>query len=256
MVKPIFPPFSIATKVLIKLAQDPAIALVIVICWQTNPWFPQFVRLVKPVATPQLIPAYQHPLQLPRTNLQHPIWDRLSLVAAIFSGTSQQRDCHPTSPRSSEHHGWSAHSQKTTHHWWLDFCNTRQCNPYQPTVSQLLDFLHLFCKLGLSCSAIWIHQSAISAIVIPGVPQLGKHWLLVGVSIYERNLSHETSATKINQDMGCQQSIVLFEKSWTKWITQFEATDIENSSFVDNLSWMTNSYTTYFQCYTHGPVPW
>ena len=55
--------------------------------------------------------------------------------------------------------------------------------------------------------------------------------------------------------MGCQQGIVLREKSWTKWLTQFEATDIENSSLFDNLSWIANSYTTYVQCYQPGPVP-
>ena len=33
--------------------------------------------------------------------------------------------------------------------------------------------------------------------------------------------------------MGFQQGIVLSEKSWTKWLIQFEATDIETSSFVD-----------------------
>ena len=111
----IFPPFSIVGRVLAKLAQDWATALVIVPCWQTQPWFPQFVRLVKPGTTPLLIPAHQHLLQLPGTNSQHPIWDRLSLVAAILLGTSQQQDCHLTFPRSSEHHGGSAHSQHITH---------------------------------------------------------------------------------------------------------------------------------------------
>ena len=88
----IFPPFSIVGRVLAKLAQDRATALVIVPCWQTQLWFPQFVWLVKPGTTPLLIPAHQHLLQLPGTNYQQPIWDQLSLVAAILSGTSQQRD--------------------------------------------------------------------------------------------------------------------------------------------------------------------
>ena len=99
----IFPPFSIVGRVLAKLAQDQAAVLVIIPCWQTQPWFPQFVRLVKPGTTPLLIPAQQHLLQLPGTNYQHPIWDWLSLVAAILSGTSQQQDCHLTLPRSSAH---------------------------------------------------------------------------------------------------------------------------------------------------------
>ena len=111
----IFAPFNIVGRVLAKLAQYRATVLVIVTCWQTQSWFPQFVRLVKPGTTPLLIPAHQHLLQLPGTNFQHPTWDRLSLVAAIFSGTSQQPDCHLTLPRSSDHHGGSAHSQHTTH---------------------------------------------------------------------------------------------------------------------------------------------
>ena len=118
LVKPyayIFSPFIIVVRVLAKLAQDRATALVIIPCWQTQPWFPQFVWLVKPGTTSLLIPAHQHLLQLPGTNYQHPTWDQLSLVAAILYGTSQQRNCHLMLPRSSEHHGGSAHSQHTTH---------------------------------------------------------------------------------------------------------------------------------------------
>ena len=108
-----FHPFSIVRRVLAKLAQDWATALVIVPCQQTQLWFSQFVWLVKPGVTSLLKPAHQHLLQLPGTNLQHPILDRLSLIAATFSGTSQQRDCHLTLPRSSEHHGGSARNQHT-----------------------------------------------------------------------------------------------------------------------------------------------
>ena len=64
---------------------------------------------------------------------------------------------------------------------WLDFCNRWQLNPHQPTVSQVLDFLHTLYKLGLSYSAIIGHTGVqyISATVeIPGVPQLGEHWLV------------------------------------------------------------------------------
>ena len=44
---------------------------------------------------------------------RNPVWDRLSLVATILSGISQQRDCHLTSSRSSVHHGGPAHNQDT-----------------------------------------------------------------------------------------------------------------------------------------------
>ena len=49
-----------------------------------------------------------------RNKLEHLIWDRLSLVAAILSGTFQQHDCHLTSPKSSVHHVGPAHNQHTT----------------------------------------------------------------------------------------------------------------------------------------------
>ena len=58
----------------------------------------------------------------------------------------------------------------------------------QQTVSQVLDFLHTLYELGLSHSAIGTHRSAISAIVeIPGVPQLGEHWL---VSRFMKGIFH------------------------------------------------------------------
>ena len=120
--------------------------------WKVNtqPWFQQFVHLVRPGMTPPLIPAHQHLLQLPGTNLQHPIWNWLCLVAAILLDTSQDRVC------------------------YLDF----QLNPYQLTVSLVLEFLHTY-ELGLSNSTIGTQQSARSAIVeIPKSLQLGEYWLV------------------------------------------------------------------------------
>ena len=70
-----FLPFSIVGRMLAKIVKDRTIALVILLFWQTQPWFPQFAQLVKPGTTPLLIPAHEHLLQLPETNLQHPIWD-------------------------------------------------------------------------------------------------------------------------------------------------------------------------------------
>ena len=111
----IFPKFRIVGRVVAKLAQDCMTPLVIVPRWQMQPWFPQFVGLVKPGTAPLLIPAHQHLLQLPGINLEPAIWDWLSLEVAILLGDSQNRDCHLTSSRSSEHHGAEAHSQHTTH---------------------------------------------------------------------------------------------------------------------------------------------
>ena len=70
---------------------------------------PHFPRLT--------LPTHEHLLQLPGTNkhLKHPIWDWLSLLPAILTGTSHQWDCHLMLPLSSKHHGGSGHSQHSTH---------------------------------------------------------------------------------------------------------------------------------------------
>ena len=135
----IFPPFIIVGIVLAKLAQDRVTALVIVPCWQTHPWFPQTVRLVKPGTTPLLIPAYQHLLQLPGTNLQHPTCDQFSLVAAICQAPPNSADVAQIIKAS-----WRVGTQSayiTPVLQWLDFCNRRQFNPHQPTINQVLDLL-------------------------------------------------------------------------------------------------------------------
>ena len=63
-----------------------------------------------------------------------------------------------------------------------------QLNPYQPTLSQVLDFLHTLFELGLSCKAIGTHRIAISAIVeILEVPQLEECWL---VSRFMKGIFH------------------------------------------------------------------
>ena len=114
------------------------------------------MRLVKPGTTPLLITAHQHLLQLPVTILQH------SISTQSAYNTLVRR--------------------------WLDFCNRGQLNLHQPTVSQVLGFLHTLYELGISHSAIGTHRSAISAIVeIPGVPQLGEHWL---VSRFMKGIFH------------------------------------------------------------------
>ena len=180
--------------------------------WKVNtqPWFQQFVQLVRPGTTPPLIPADQHLLQLPGTNLQHPIWNWLCLVAAILLDTSQERVC------------------------YLDF----QLNPYQPTVSLVLDFLHTY-ELGLSNSAIGTQQSAISAIVeIPKSLQLGEYWL---VSWFMKEIFHlkQTRYTK-SWDI---KNVLSYLKSLGPNGSQIEANDIENSSLVGNPRWTKNSYT-------------
>ena len=155
--------FSIVGRVLAKVAQDWATALVIVPCL-ANSCGSQSVQLVKPGTTPPLlIPAHQHLLQ-EWTNLQHPIWD-------FVRHPPTAGHCHLMSSRSLEHHGGSEHTVSIQHSapsaTMAELLYNRwQLNPHQPTVSQfLIDFLNnTLYELGLCHSAIGTHQSAISAI--------------------------------------------------------------------------------------------
>ena len=82
-------------------------------------------------------------------------------------------------------------------------------------------------ELGLSYSAVGTNRGAINAIPeIPGVPKLGKHWLL---SLFMRP---EIYTTKAHQNNDCQQDIALSEKFWTKWLIQFEANDMKTPALL------------------------
>ena len=151
---------------------------------------------------PLLILAHQHLLQLPGTNSQRPIWDRLSLVAAILSGTSQQRDCHLMSSRSSEHHGGSAHSRHITHqcdNGWT-FATDRSLIPSNNRKSSSWFLAHIvWIRTKLQCYWDTPKCNKCNSRDPRSPPTRGT---LVSVSVYERNLSPETSTVKIHQDMG------------------------------------------------------
>ena len=127
------------------------------------------------------------PASVSRNKLRAPNLGSVQSVSSNFLGSSQQQERQLTLPRSS----WRASTQlaySTPVQRWLEFCSRRQLNPYQPTVSQVFDFFHTFFELGLNYSATGAHWSAISATVeIPGVPQLGEHWL---VSRFIKELFH------------------------------------------------------------------
>ena len=96
---------------------------------------------------------------------------------------------------------------------------------YQPTVSQVLDFLHSLYELGLSSSATGASRSAVSAMVkIPGGPKLREHWL---VSRFMKGIFYLRPPQPSNIKTWDVDKVLSY---------QFEVTDIENHSFVDNLS--------------------
>ena len=114
----IFSPFSLIGRVLAKIQRDQARVLVIVPCWQTRPWFPQFVRMVDEETEPVLLKAHRRLLLLPGTEQSHPLSKTLNLIAARLSGASKGKNYHLESRISSWHHGDQEQEPHTT----------RQCN--------------------------------------------------------------------------------------------------------------------------------
>ena len=181
------------------------------------------MQLVRPGTTPPLIPADQHLLQLPGTNLQHPIWNWLCLVAAILLDTSQERVC------------------------YLDF----QLNPYQPTVSLVLDFLHTY-ELGLSNSAIGTQQSAISAIVeIPKSLQLGEYWL---VSWFMKEIFH-LKQTRYTKSWDIKNVLSYLKSLGPNGSLRLKQMTLKIAALL-TIPDGQQIHTLYAQCYPHRPVPW
>ena len=136
---------------------------------------------------------------------------------------------------------------------WLDFCNRRQLNPHQPTVSQVLDLLHTLYELGLSYSAISTHRSAISAVVeISEVPQLGKHWL---VSRFMKGILHlrppqprYTKTWNVNKVLSYLKSLGPNDSLSLKQLT------LKTAALLTILGGR-RIHTLHMLCYPHGPVP-
>ena len=77
-----FPPFSVIWKVLKKIRDDTAEAIMIVPHWPTQSWFPAAIQMC--IAQP-LVFGSQH-LKLPGTAKKHPLSPKLELLALHVSG--------------------------------------------------------------------------------------------------------------------------------------------------------------------------
>ena len=157
-----------------------------------------------------------HLLQLPGINLEHPIWDWFSLLAAILSCTSQQQDSHLMSHKLSVHHGGPAQ----LHHTPLqcdDGWTSAADGSLIPTncKSSPWFFAHIWIRAKLQYYWETTKCNKCNSRDPRRPPTRGT---LTSVLVYERSLSPETSTTKVHQDIGCQQGIILSEKSWTKWL--------------------------------------
>lgn len=78
-----FPPFTIIGKVLSKIIKEGAEGIVVVPEWNSQPWYPLFLKLLLED------PLYFKPhdkLILSPSRMNHPIWDRITLVVGRLSG--------------------------------------------------------------------------------------------------------------------------------------------------------------------------
>ena len=97
-----------------KIQHDEASVIVIVTCWQTQPLFPQFIRMVERGTTPVLLKPHYKLLQLPGTGQKHPLWKKLQLTKVRLSCVSKWKDYRQVSVRSSWHHGDQVRRESTT----------------------------------------------------------------------------------------------------------------------------------------------
>lgn len=101
----IFSPFSVLGMVMQKIEHDGAEAIVIAPLWETQPWFPQLLRLL--CREPLLLPKHKWTLTLPgRKGKVHPLHRTLQLVACRLSGKAYKiRDFLNEQPRLLQPHG-------------------------------------------------------------------------------------------------------------------------------------------------------
>ena len=109
-----FPSFSLIGRILAKIKQGETSIIVIIPCWQTQPWFPQFLRMVEHGTVPVLLKAHHKLLLLPGTWQNYQLWNKLQLIVARLSGVSKWKDYRQESVRSSWHHGDQVGRQSTT----------------------------------------------------------------------------------------------------------------------------------------------
>jgi len=83
-----FPPFNLVGRVLRKIITDKTSGIVVVPFWETQPWFPLVKALSKGQFT--IIKPKKFNLVCPYNSRRHPLWRKLSLVAARVSYAALQ----------------------------------------------------------------------------------------------------------------------------------------------------------------------
>ena len=100
----IFPPFCLIGKILRKLSNDQAQAILVFPLWKTQSWYPKLMSML--VDYPVILPPVNRILLLPSCNSQHPLSHHLTLAACHVSGNGYASEAfHRKLPTSSSSHG-------------------------------------------------------------------------------------------------------------------------------------------------------
>ena len=111
----IFPPFSMMSKVLRKLEEDRAEAIVIAPIWMTQCWFAKLLQML--IEPPRMVPRGKKQLILPFDSKQiHPLWRKMRLCVCRLSGISYRNKEFLKSLKTlSSNHGGQQHKNNMNH---------------------------------------------------------------------------------------------------------------------------------------------
>ena len=109
-----FPPFSLISKVLVKIENDHAEGILIAPWWPTQPWFAKLARMI--IDCPVLLPRSVSTLLLPQNPAAiHPLLPKMTLTAFLVSGNhSKVMDFQNSLKTSLCPHGETLHKGNTT----------------------------------------------------------------------------------------------------------------------------------------------
>lgn len=109
----IFPPFCLINRILQKLSQDGAEAILVVPLWKTQTWYPKMLNML--VDFPLILPTTNDILSLPSSDREHPLSHNMTLLACHLSGNDcKTEEFRSKLPTSSPSHGGCLRERVTT----------------------------------------------------------------------------------------------------------------------------------------------
>ena len=86
-----FPPFALIDRCLQKITQEQAEGVIIVPMWSTQTYYPRLLSMV--IQPPRPLPMKENLLTLPHSQMSHPLWKKMQLIACLVSGkVSKQKE--------------------------------------------------------------------------------------------------------------------------------------------------------------------